>query len=232
MSEPVEKSVLENANQISQFREEQGYPCAYNTIASHIRKGTLVPRRGGGFAPGTVLSWAKKYVQRRAIDVSPEADAPQEQTETGYVAEQSARIKLRIQEQDLEDKRFAAAKERGRYILAETWDAELGERARVFRIGLEKFGTDMALPVAADFGGEMGPALELAASLGFSGEAQKQAAQGIMDFILGRSSFFVRRWMERIDLFLDPYASDRFWTDDMRAAFELYMAHKDEEAEA
>ena len=160
MSEPVEKSVLENANQISQFLEEQGYPCAYNTIASHIRKGTLVPRRGGGFAPGTVLSWAKKYVQRRAIDVSPEADAPQEQTETGYVAEQSARIKLRIQEQDLEDKRFAAAKERGRYILAETWDAELGERARVFRIGLEKFGTDMALPVGADFGGEMGPALE------------------------------------------------------------------------
>ena len=90
----------------------------------------------------------------------------------------------------------------------------------------------MAGPVAADFGGEMGPALELAASLGFSGEGQKQAAQGIMDFILGRSSFFVRRWMERIDLFLDPYASDRFWTDDMRAAFELYMAHKDEEAEA
>ena len=128
MSEPVEKSVLENANQISQFLEEQGYPCAYNTIASHIRKGTLVPRRGGGVAPGTALSWAKKYVQRRAIDVSPEADAPQEQTETGYVAEQSARIKLRIQEQDLEDKRFAAAKERGRYILAETWDAELGER--------------------------------------------------------------------------------------------------------
>ena len=83
MSEPVEKSVLENANQISQFLEGQGYPCAYNTIASHIRKGTLVPRRGGGFAPGTVLSWAKKYVQRRAIDVSPEADAPQEQTETG-----------------------------------------------------------------------------------------------------------------------------------------------------
>lgn len=232
MSEPVEKSVLENANQISQFLEGQGYPCAYNTIASHIRKGTLVPRRGGGFAPGTVLSWAKN-MSRGGLSTFPRRRTHhRSRRKRATSPEQSARIKLRIQEQDLEDKRFAAAKERGRYILAETWDAELGERARVFRIGLEKFGTDMALPVAADFGGEMGPALELAASLGFSGEAQKQAAQGIMDFILGRSSFFVRRWMERIDLFLDPYASDRFWTDDMRAAFELYMAHKDEEAEA
>ncbi len=229
MSQPVERSVLENANQISQFLEEQGFPCAYNTIASHIRKGTLVPRRGGGYAPGTVLSWAKKYVQRRAIDVSPDADAPQSQPESGGIADQTARIKLQIQEQDLRDKQFASAKERGRYVAIETWDAELGERARVFRIGLEKFGTDMALPVAADFGGEMAPAMELAASLGLSGEEQKQAAQTVMDFIVGRSSLFVRRWMDRVDLFLDPYASDGFWTDEMRAAFALYEAHRGEE---
>ena len=42
---------------------------------------------------------------------------------------------------------------------------------------------------------------------------------------------FARRWMDRVDLFLDPYSTDQWWTEDMRAAFALYCQHKNEPEE-
>ena len=113
----------------------------------------------------------------------------------------------------------------------ETWEAELGERARVFRVGLEKFGTDMGVLIASDFGGNAETARELVSRLGIEDARAREAETLIMDFILSRVPQFTRRWMDRVDRFLDPYSTDQWWTEDMRAAFALYCQHKDEPEE-
>lgn len=74
-------------------------------------------------------------------------------------------------------------------------------------------------------------ARELVSRLGIEGARAREAETLIMDFILSRVPQFTRRWMDRVDRFLDPYSTDQWWTEDMRAAFALYCQHKDEPEE-
>lgn len=222
----VEGRILLNINQIVLFLKQNGYLTSYNTVSKHITEGTLVARRGGGFAERTVLSWAKQYVQRRIVNTDPSAGTPPAEPDAD-IAKRDALVKLQLKEQALRQARFEEEQKLGRYIPIETWEAELGERARAFRIGLERFGADMGVLIACDFGGSAEAAEELASRLGLDASAKTI----IMDFALTRVPFFSRRWLERIDLFLDPYSTDQWWTEDMREAFALYLKHKDEPTE-
>ena len=184
-------------------------------------------RRGGGFAERTILSWAKQYVQRRMINADPAAGTPFPEAD-GELAQREARIKVELKEEALRKAKFDAERERGRYVPIEIWEAELGERARVFRVGLEKFGSDMGVLIASDFGGSVDAARELVCRLGIDGERAKDAETLVIDFVLSRVPLFSRRWMDRIDRLLDPYSTDQWWTEDMREAFALYSAHRNE----
>lgn len=226
-----EGKILQNINQIVLFLKTEGYLTAYNTVAKHIRQGTLVPRRGGGYAERTVLSWARQYVQRRAINPDPDAGTPEPAVDA-TIAEREALLKVELKEQALRTARFEEQLKRGRYVDITTLDAELGERARAFRIALEKFGQDVGILIAADFGGEKESAQELALRLGFSGEKAAEAADVIMDYALTRVPLFTRRWMDRVDLFLDPYSGDQWWTEEMRTAWKNWESHGEDEVEA
>lgn len=230
MNKP-EGEILQNINQIVLFLKTEGYLVAYNTVAKHIRQGTLLPRRGGGYSERTALSWARQYVQRRTIDEDPDAGTPEPAADAS-IAERDAIVKLELKEQALRTARFEEQRKRGRYIDITILDAELGERARAFRIALEKFGQDVGILVAADFGGEKEAAKELTSRLGLSGEKATEAADIIMDFALSRVPLFTRRWMDRVDIFLDPYSGDQWWTEDMRAAWKSWEQHGEGETEA
>ena len=82
-----------------------------------------------------------------------------------------------------------------------------------------------------DFGGNAETARELVSRLGIEDARAREAETLIMDFILSRVPQFTRRWMDRVDRFLDPYSTDQWWTEDMRSAFALYCQHKDEPEE-
>ena len=224
----TEERIFENSNQITRFLNGEGFLVAYNTVSKHIRLGTLRPRRGGGYAERTVLSWARQYVQRRSIDPSPEAGTPDPVPDTS-IAEREAELKVELKEQALRTARFEEQVKRGRFIDITTLDAELGERARAFRIALEKFGQDAGIMVAADFGGESESAGELVRRLGLSGEKAVEAEKIVMDFALSRVPLFLRRWMDRVDLFLDPYSGDQWWTEAMSEAWQKWLEHGDDE---
>ena len=119
-------------------------------------------------------------------------------------------------------------RERGMLTETATVEAELGERAKAFRLGLERFGLEQAEAVAGIFGGHLREAKELARRIGLEGEAQDRAAAVIVDFALSRASAFPRFWAERIDAFLDPYSTGAWWTEDMENAWKKYQAQDEE----
>ena len=89
----------------------------------------------------------------------------------------------------------------------------------------------MGVMIASDFGGNAEAARELVSRLGIEEARSREAETLVIDFILSRVPQFARRWMDRVDLFLDPYSTDQWWTEDMRAAFALYCQHKNEPEE-
>jgi len=94
--------------------------------------------------------------------------------------------------------------------------AELGTRARAFKLGLQKLAHDHSEDFAAMFGADPEVAAELCALLGLD----EHQAQTIVDFALERSGLVTRFWLDRIDSLLDTYATGAWWTDEMREAWE------------
>ena len=118
----------------------------------------------------------------------------------------------------------------GRLTRTTVIESELGERAKAFRLGLERFGLEQAEEVAALFGGGRRQAHELVRRLGFAeGEETERAIAVIIDFCLDRSGAFPRFFAGRVDAFLDPYSTSRWWTEDMAEAWELYQQHQHED---
>ena len=115
-----EGEILQNINQIVGFLKTEGYLVAYNTVAKHIRQGTLLPRRGGGYSERTALSWARQYVQRRIIDEDPDAGTPEPAVDA-TIAERDAIVKLELKEQALRTAKFEEQRKRGRYIDIAAW---------------------------------------------------------------------------------------------------------------
>ncbi len=224
------ENILHNVQQVSLFLKSQGFKVSYGKIRDDIKRGALKPRRGGGFTEGTALAYATNYISRREVDTSKEADAPLgprgQASETGS-AERRTSADADLKEIAAMRARQAFAKEMGRYTETEVVEDELAARAKAFRLGLEKFGIDAAEKVASVFGGEGKAAAELAKRLGLEGEAQEAATAMIVDFALSRCSNFTRLWLVEVEALLDPYASDNWWTEEMRAAWERYEIHAD-----
>lgn len=218
------RGVFENVTQIRDHLISRGYKTTHYRVQKALERNELVGRRGGGWTRRVVEAWARQWLTRRA-DGSPEMDAPAVPVPDGLpdsVSERKALAHTQNLLLDARRKQFEFDRERGRYTLTETVAAELGARARAFRLGLERFGHEQAESVAADFGGNAKSAGELARRLGLEGDAARQAQIIIQDFALSRAPLFVSRWMDRIELLLDSYATGHWWTDDMRADWERY----------
>jgi|GEM_PF-1423616 len=228
---PDNEPCLKNPYQIVKHLADQ-YQVTHYRVNKAIENHELTQRRGGGWTARTVEQWARSMLTRK-VDASPEADAPALSPVMGAdaadgqgdtlqpqsISEQKQREQaslLAVQRQRAE---MDFMRERGKLTETRIVMDELTARARAFRLGLERFGTEEAESVAADFGGNARAARDLAQRLGFADEALAQAQVTIQNFVLARSQVFSAHWRDRVERFLDAYATGRWWTDEMRVAW-------------
>jgi len=223
-----EADILQSTNQVKEFLVAQGFRVSYGKVRDDIARGALKPRRGGGYTHAAALAYAKANIARRDVDPSPVSDAPRGVAAEG-AAERRTSADAELKEIGAMRARFNFAREMGRYTETVTVEAELAARARAFRLGLEKFGSDAATQTASIFGADGKHAAELARRLGLPDTPDGDAVRIIVDFALSRAPVFTRRWQRHIEGFLDAYATDAWWTDEMRNAYEKFMEHSEVE---
>lgn len=219
-------AVLTNIRQVVLFLQGRGWHVSYGKVKADVERGALRPRRGGGFTESTALAYAQNHITRRELDATPAADAPLvAESQSGGAAERRTSADAELKEVAAMRARLAFAREMGRYTETVIIDDELAARAKAFRLGLEKFGIDAAESVAALFGGTGETAHELAQRLGLEGEALEQAVPVIVDFAYSQCIAFSQMWQEKIEMFLDPYSNNTWWTEAMRIAWEQCDEH-------
>lgn len=220
-----ESVILKNAHQIVQHLAGR-YRITHYRVTKAVERHELVQRRGGGWSVATVEQWARSMLSRQP-DASPEADAPALPVQADgadvllpqSISEQKQREQAALLAVQRERAEMDLARERGQLCEARIVMDELATRAKAFRLGLERFGSEEAEAVAADFGGTARAAQDLAQRLGFEGEEAERAQVVIQNFILSRAQVFAAHWRDRVESFLDAYATGRWWTDEMRAAW-------------
>jgi len=211
-----------NAKQVTDHLHGLGYTVAYNTIAKFLKQNSIPKRRGGGWTAQSVEQFAlSMWSDKLKVDPSAAASAPVV-PDNSSAAEERTQADARLKAVQAEAAQFRFDKERGKYVLTSTMDAELGARAKAFRIGLQKFGVDVSDKVAAMFGGGRKAAEALARELGTPEELMEEAVLKIVDFQLSRADRFARLWKGEIEKLLDPYGAGHWWTEDMAEAWELF----------
>jgi len=213
--------VFGNVNKAREFLLEQGFQVSYGKLKADLVARQLAPKRsGGGWTAWALKQYAAAHLTR-GVDPSPEADKPvggeAGEENPGAVTRRTEAHADKLQVQ-AERERIKLDRERGELVETATVRAELGKRAKAFRLGLEKFGVDMAEDVAALFGASDAAARDLAASLGLGDEALPVIA----DFMLGRVPRLRSLWAGMVETMLDPYATGHWWTEAMREAWETY----------
>lgn len=231
MSDKPETAILKNAHQIVKHLSAR-YRVTHYRVTQAMEKHELVQRRGGGWSVATVEQWARTMLNRQP-DASPEADAPAMPAQMDgadvmvpqSISEQKQREQAALLAVQRERAEMELAREQGRLCETRIIMDELATRAKAFRLGLERFGSEEAEAVAADFGGTARAAQDLAQRLGFDGDEAQRAQVVIQNYILSRAQVFTSHWRDRIEGFLDAYATGRWWTDDMRAAWQKQEGH-------
>lgn len=222
-----EQAVFVNLNQVRQYVTGMGYTCAYKKLKKAADEGRLVNRRGGGWTRAAVDKFVRAYLVRD-VDLAPEQDAPlAPDPEAAGAAERKTESQAELLAVQAARAKKAFAEEMGRLTPTAVIEAELSERAKAFRLGLERFGHAEAEGVAGLFGGHRRQAQELVRRIGLEGEQAEQAVAIVVDFCLSRASAFPRYFAGRVDAFLDAYATGRWWTEDMEAAWDTYQANRE-----
>lgn len=216
--------IFTNIKQIQNHLSDR-YKVTYYRIKKGCERRELVERRGGGWTIRTVEQWARAFLTP-IVDTSAEADAPslpadeQDATLSG-VAEEKLRHQSRLLDLQAQKQEMELRKAQGLYTKTEVIEGELAARARAFRLGLERFGHERAQDVAAVFGATPKLARQLAERLGFAADDDRERAQAlIQDFLLSRSAQFGIFFAGAVEDLLDAYATGRWWTDEMREAWQ------------
>lgn len=215
-------AVLKNINQIKNYLIEKGHQVSYGKIKADLDKGAIPKRRGGGFTTQSVDQYAAGFLAKR-VDESSEADRPLGDT-NGGAAESRTLADAELKQVQAARAKFNFEKEMGRHVETATMETELGERAKAFRLGLEKWGLDNGENVAAIFGGEDKSASELLTSLELPDTPEN--IRQVVDFALSRLDRWGRLWRKHMEDFLDAYATGAWWTDEMQEVWERYEENK------
>ncbi|MEZ6854975.1 hypothetical protein [Halodesulfovibrio aestuarii] len=217
--------IFDNPHQIHQYlTQECGYKCSGGKVRKAIDDRKIRTRRGGGFSQAEVDQYAKGNLEKKIIAASPKDDSPVGGDELAPEAKTKAEAKLKLVQ--AERAQFLLDKERGKYIPTAVMEAELGQRAKAFKLGLEKFAPDNAVKIAEIFGGAEDTARELCNRLGADPEA---GIPLVIDFTHSRIEHFTRMWRKQVLQFLDSYATGTWWTEEMQQAWEKMLEAEENE---
>lgn len=207
-------SAFANLNKVTEYLKDEGYGCSYNRLKRACENGLLKAARNGGFARRTVDAYARAHLVRTdASDISrAESAAAQEPG----AAEIKALAQAQALDVERERKLLRLAREKGELVEAEIVERELSMRAQAFRFGLEGFIHSAVPGLCARFGGDEARALELIRLVG----GDEGRANELVAFMSRQQAEVVAEWLDRVDAFLDAYATGAWWTDEMAAFWE------------
>lgn len=226
--EKNEERILKNANQALEYIKQKGYQCSYKKLNKAIEDGKIAKRRGGGFTYAAIDKYIKAFLEKE-IDTDASLDRPVFDSSDSQTLKARSQAEKALVESALAKKKYA--EEMGRLCKTETIENELSLRAKAFRLGLEDFAIKNATAVCEIFGGNMEQARELALRLNIPDEERQKAIELIMDFCMDRSKVFTRLILDKIEILLDSYASGKWWTEEMREAFELFDRNRGEKVD-
>jgi len=219
-----EKRIFQNPHQVHQYlTAECGYQCSGGKIRKAIADRKIRTRRGGGFSQAEVDQYAVNTLEKQIATRTPKDDAPIGGDDLAPEAKTKAEAKLKTVQ--AERAQFLLDKERGKYIPTAVMESELGQRAKAFKLGLEKFAPDNGVKIAEIFGGSEATARELCNRLGVDPE---EGIPLVIDFTHSRIEHFNRIWRKEILLFLDTYATGTWWTDEMQQAWDKMLEAEEE----
>jgi hypothetical protein len=190
-SEAALPSTFENTRQVHIYLQEQGWKCAYNTVAKDIKSGKLTARRGGGFARQTVDQYAMTHLVRR-VDADPSKDAPwadpDETAPTGAAERRlSADADIKERQAKLIDRKLAAMERK--LIPRELYEKDLAARLALFSNSIDVWAQSSASDLAGLLGADAGPVAEIIELVG--GDPDKASAL---------SAWFLAREPEIVEL--------------------------------
>lgn len=220
-----EKHIFKNPHQVHQYLTEKcGYQCSGGKVRKAIDDRKIRARRGGGFSQAEVDQYAVNHLEKQIATSSTKDDTPV--GGEGSAPEAKTKAEAKLKQVQAERAQFLLDKERGKYIPTTVMEAELGQRAKAFKLGLEKFAPDNAVQIAEIFGGSEVTARELCNRLGVDPE---QGIPLVIDFTHSRIEYFNRMWRKQILLFLDSYATGTWWTEEMQQAWEKMLEAEEDE---
>lgn len=159
--------IFENTRQVHVYLQDQGWKCAYNTVAKDIKAGKLTARRGGGFTKQTVDQYAMTHLVRR-IDAAPEKDKSWEENTMDASGAQERKVAA-----DADLKETMAKREKLRLdmlnkklIPKELYESDLAARLALFSNSIDVWAMDIASDLAGMFGADVRPCSEIIEKVG------------------------------------------------------------------
>lgn len=217
--------IFDNPHQVHQYlTSECGYKCSGGKVRNAIASRKIRSRRGGGFSQAEVDQYAKSNLEKKITVDSPRDDNPV--GGDGLAPEAKTKAEAKLKQVQAERAQFLLDKERGKFIPTAVMETELGQRAKAFKLGLEKFAPDNAVLVAEMFGGSETTARELCNRLGVDPE---EGIPLVIDFTHSRIEHFNRMWRKQVLQFLDSYATGTWWTEEMQQAWEKMLEAEENE---
>lgn len=227
-SEKKEERIFKNVNQALEYIKEKGFQCSYKKLNKAVADGKIAKRRGGGFTYAAIDKYIKAFLEKE-IDTDASLDKPVIDTSDSQTIKVRSQAEKALVESALVKKKYA--EEMGRLCKTEIIENELSLRAKAFRMGLEDFAQKNAISMCEIFGGSLEQARELTLRLNIPDEERQKNMELIMDFCIDRSKIFTQVFLDKIEVFLDAYSTGKWWTDEMKEAFELFEKHRTERVE-
>lgn len=217
--------IFENPHQVHQYlTNECGYQCSGGKVRKAIAARKIRSRRGGGFSQAEVDQYGHSNLEKKITVTSPQDSIPV--GGDGLAPEAKTKAEAKLKQVQAERAQFLLDKERGKFIPTTVIEAELGQRAKAFKLGLEKFAPDNAVKVAEIFGGSESAARELCTRLNADPE---EGIPLVIDFSHSRIEHFTRMWRKQVLQFLDSYATGTWWTEEMQQAWEKMLETEENE---
>lgn len=219
---------LQNLHQVWQYLRELGYSCSKAQPARAVKENKLSPRKGGGFTQAEVRRYATIHKLKRLPSAETPADdkpaLPGVCTEPTGAADKKALASARLMEAQAELKEIEVRKARAEYVDILVVDREQAELCHAIRMHLSPMVRSTAERVLDLVGGERATAAQIIELVG--GDQGK--VEDLLAWMAARKPDIVAMFKPYLRRALDAFARGEWLTKEMREAWALYQANRED----
>jgi len=218
---------LQNLHQVWQYLRGLGYSCSKAQPGRAVKENKLSPRKGGGFSQAEVRRYAVTHRLKRLPSAETSADdkpvIPGSPDTTG-AADKKALASARLMDANAELKEIEVRKARAEYVDILVVDREQAELCHAIRMHLSPMVRSTAEHVLDLVGGERGTAAQVVELVG--GDQEK--VEDLLAWMAARKPDIVAMYKPYLRRALDVFARGEWLTKEMREAWALYQANRED----